>query len=121
MQVVLPSPRLPGPRAAAKDREPVVWRRTVRFRIGPDIPIRVGAIDAGAAAAKPGMVIRTVAPYLVDDHFQAKGVSACDHPVEIGQRSKARIDAAIIADVVTEILHRRGEEGRDPDSVHSQR
>ena len=67
------------------------------------------------------MGVGTVAPYLVDDHLQTKGMSLCDHPVEIIQRSETRIDAAIIADVVAKILHRRGEEGRDPDPVHSQR
>ena len=37
--------------------------------------------------------------------------------VEIGQRPEQRIDAAIIADVVAEVLHRRDEERREPDRV----
>ena len=40
--------------------------------------------------------------------------------VEIGERAKPRIDAAIIGDVVAEIGHRRGEDGRDPDRVNAE-
>ena len=47
-------------------------------------------------------------------------VRAGDQRVEIGQRAEDRIDLAIIGDVVAEILHRRGEEGRHPDRVDAQ-
>ena len=43
---------------------------------------------------------------------------ALDQRVEVGERAEDRIDAAIIGDVVTEIPHRRGEEGRQPDRIH---
>ena len=44
-----------------------------------------------------------------------------DQRVEIGERAEHRIDVAIVGDVVAEILHRRGEEGRDPDRVDAER
>ena len=40
--------------------------------------------------------------------------------VEIGECAEARIDAAIIGDVIAEIGHRRGVDGRDPDRVHAE-
>ena len=43
-----------------------------------------------------------------------------DDPVEIGEGAEARIDPAIVGHIVAEILHRRGEEGRDPDAVDAQ-
>ena len=40
--------------------------------------------------------------------------------VEVGERSEARIDIAIVRDVVTEVRHRRGEDGRYPDGVDAE-
>src|SRR5882762_9511612 len=40
--------------------------------------------------------------------------------VEIGERAKARIDAAIIDDIIAKIGHRRGIDGRDPDRVDAE-
>ena len=40
--------------------------------------------------------------------------------VEIGERAEARIDVAIIGDVIAEIGHRRGVDGRDPDRVDAE-
>ena len=37
--------------------------------------------------------------------------------IEIGQRAEHRIDIVVIGDVIAEILHRRGEEGRNPDCI----
>lgn len=44
-----------------------------------------------------------------------------DHRVEIGERAEHRIDPAVIGDVIAEIAHRRGEEGREPDRVGAER
>ena len=40
--------------------------------------------------------------------------------VEVGQGPEQGIDVAIVADVVAEVLHRRGEEGREPDPVDAE-
>jgi hypothetical protein len=40
--------------------------------------------------------------------------------VEIVERAEARIDAAIIGDVIAEISHRRRVDGRDPDGVDAE-
>jgi len=40
--------------------------------------------------------------------------------VEIGERAEARIDATRVGDVVAEIGHRRGVDGRDPDRVDAE-
>ncbi len=41
--------------------------------------------------------------------------------VEIGKRAEQRIDIAIIGNVVAHIRHWRGEEGRKPDSIDTER
>ncbi|MND19705.1 hypothetical protein D3C80_100260 [compost metagenome] len=63
------------------------------------------------------MLVRRVRHDEVDHDADTQTVRFRDQPVEIGKRAEHRIDIDIIRDVVTEILHRRGEEGRNPDGV----
>ncbi len=111
VQVILFAPRIPLPGAAAKDRQPVVRRRSVRLGIRPDIPAGFRIIAAGTAFREPRVLIRTVRHYQIDHDLQAKLMRAFDQPVEILHAAEDRIDAAIIADIIPEILHRRCEEG----------
>ncbi len=55
--------------------------------------------------------------HLVDQHAHAALVAGFHQPDEIIQRAEQRVDAAVVGHVVAEILHRRGEEGRQPDGV----
>ena len=66
------------------------------------------------------MLVRGVRIDLVDDDLQPERMRARDQRVEIGERAEDRIDVAIIGDVIAEILHRRGEEGRQPDRVDAE-
>src|SRR5689334_18121582 len=80
----------------------------------------MGGIAAAAAVDKPGVPVRTVAPDLVDQHLQPERMGPCEKPVEIGKRAEYRVDTAVIGDVVAEILHRRREERRQPDSIDAE-
>ena len=60
-----------------------------------------------------------MAEHLIDHDFQAQPVSLRHQPVEVGQGSIGGIDAAVVGDVVAEVLLGRGEEGRQPDGVHA--
>ena len=40
--------------------------------------------------------------------------------VEVGERAEDRIDVAVVGDVVAEVGHGRGVEGRDPDGVDAE-
>ena len=121
VQVILPAPRIPGPGRAAEHRLPVGRRRAVGLGIGPDIPVRLRVIATGAAFDEPGVLVRSVRIDLVNQDLEAEFVRAGDQRVEIGERAEDRIDIAIIADVVAEILHRTGEERRDPDRIDAER
>ena len=66
------------------------------------------------------MAVGSVRPDLVDDHLEAQLVRPRQDRVEVRQVAEQRIDLAIVADVVAEILHRRGEERREPDAVDAQ-
>ena len=67
------------------------------------------------------MLVGGVRQHLVDDHLEAEPVRLGDQRVEIVERAEHRIDVAIVGDVVAEILHRRLEEGRQPDRVDAER
>ena len=53
VQVVLAAPRVPLPGGAAEDRQPVVRRRAVVARVGPDVPVGLRVVAARAALDEP--------------------------------------------------------------------
>ena len=121
VQVVLLTARLPLPGAAAEQRQPVVGRRAVLARVGPDVPVRLRVAAVLAALAEPGVLDRGVAQHLVDHHLQAQAMGLGQQAIEVVQAAEQRIDVAVVGDVIAEIGHRRLEERRDPDRVHAQR
>jgi hypothetical protein len=62
VQIILSAPRFPGPGAAAEDGQPIVGRRAVGTRIGPDIPIGLVADLGGGALLEPVMLVRGMDP-----------------------------------------------------------
>ncbi|MOA12159.1 hypothetical protein D3C78_1321320 [compost metagenome] len=58
---------------------------------------------------------------LIDDDLQAQPVRLGHQGVEIGKCAEHRIDIAIIGNVITHIGHGRGEEGREPDGIDTER
>jgi len=58
VQVILLAPAVPVPGGAAEHRQPVVGHGAVGFRVGPDIPVGLGVVAAGAAFLEPGMLVR---------------------------------------------------------------
>jgi hypothetical protein len=61
-----------------------------------------------------------MAEHLVDHHFQAEPMRLGQQAIEIGQRAEQRIDVTVVGNVVAEISHRRLEEWRDPDRIHTE-
>ena len=121
VQIVLAAARVPLPGRAAEDRQPVVGRRAVRLGARPRRTSRPWHCRGWPAFLEPGMLVGGVRDDRIDHHAQAEPMRLVDQRVEIGQRAEHRIDVAIVGDVVAEILHRRLEEGRDPDRVGAER
>ena len=67
------------------------------------------------------MAVGGVTEHLVDDDPDAALVGFLKQPVEVFQGTEQWIDFAVVAHVVAEILHRRLEEGRNPDRVDTER
>ena len=121
MQVVLPTPRFPLPGDTAEDCKPVGGRAAVGPGVGPDIPVRLVVVPVLAALEEPWVTVRGVAENLVDDDLYAPPMCLIEESVEVFQGTEQRVDLAIVAHIVAEVLHRRLEEGRNPDGVDSKR
>jgi hypothetical protein len=57
----------------------------------------------------------------VDDQLETELVGFLLERVEVGQIAEARIDVAVVRDVVARVVLRGGIEGGEPDRVHAQR
>ena len=121
MQVILFTPRVPVPCGTAKDRQPVIGGRAVRLWIGPDVPIRLGIIAALAAFCKPRVLVRAMREHQIDHHPQTQIMRLGHQCIKVREIAEHRIDVAIVAHVITVILHWRREERRNPDRVHPER
>src|ERR1700752_4772593 len=109
MEGVLPAARLPAPKGAAEDGEPVVGRRAVRARLGPNVPVGVWRSTRYAAIEEPGVTVRRMAPDHVDDNLEAERMGAGDERIEIRECPVLAVNLAVVGDIVPEICHRRGE------------
>ena len=58
--------------------------------------------------------------HLVDDDLEPEAVCARDERVEVAERAEDRVDPPVVRHVIAEVLHRRGEEGRQPHRVHAE-
>ena len=70
MQIILAAACVPGPSRTAKNRQPIVGRRAVRFGVGPDKPIGLRVHFIGAAFLKPRVRVRRVGNHLINHHLQ---------------------------------------------------
>ena len=109
--------RLPVVRHSRSGGTPIVARLR---RIVPEIPVAFRMSARGPRFDKPGMLVRTVVGHEIKDQLQAAYMSLGDEVVEVGERAKERIDAYVIRNIVTEIGHRRGVKGGDPDRIDAE-
>ena len=57
----------------------------------------------------------------VDDDLHAPFVGACHEGVEVGERAEHGVHIGVVGHVVSEVGHRGGIEGRDPQGVDAER
>ena len=88
--------------------------------VAPDVPVALARAPGSARFAEPRVLVARVVGNPVDDHAQPARVGFGQQAVEIGERSEQRIDVAVVGDVVAVVLHRRAEEGRDPERVDAE-
>ena len=83
VQVVLRAAGVPFPGRAAEDGVPVVGRRAVGLRVGPDIPVGLGVGPVRPALGEPGVPVGGVREHEVDQDAQASCMRRLDQGVEI--------------------------------------
>ena len=71
VKIILFATRIPLPRRATKNREPVIRRGAVGIGVGPDIPIGLRICPVLAALLKPKVLIRSMSQDHVDDDLQS--------------------------------------------------
>ena len=111
--VVVPgaAPLVPRPCGAAEVAHPV-GRRRVRRPLPPEVPLRV--------LPEPRVLDRGVVRDVVEDQPQPEPMRLLRQRVEVGERAEARVDVAVVGDVVAEVGHRRAVERREPDRVDAE-
>ncbi len=118
--IILPAGLIPLPGRAAEIADPVVRRCSVETRIAPDVPISPGAAPRGAALEEPRVLVRGVIGNEIENDLELAGVGGQKQAVEIRKGAEARIDVAIVSDVVPEIRHGRRIDRRYPNGVDSE-
>ena len=121
MQVILARGLVPCPGRSTKDRLPVVGRLPWGAAVAPDVPIPLGVVSTGAGLGKPVMLVRGMVEHQVHDHPNVALVGLAHQFVKVFQRAKERVNVAIVADIVTKVIGRRGIDRREPDGIHTQR
>ena len=101
VQVPAPVERAPG--RSAEGRGPVVGL------VGPDVPVRV--------LAEPGVLDGGVTGDQIEQHVDPALARGDHQRIEVTQGAERRVDTLVVGNVVAEVVHRRGIEGRDPQGV----
>src|SRR6266850_3657194 len=66
------------------------------------------------------MLVGSMIGDIIEQELHAARMNIGEQGIEVCQRAEDRIDVGIIADVVTEIRHRRRINRRDPDGVDAE-
>ena len=102
MVVILPGFGVELPGVAIEAGAPIVGRAAV-LAVAPDIPIALGIVEAGAGFDEPGVQVRGVVEYQVEDHAHAARVGGVEEGLEIVQCAVFGSHAGVIADVVAAV------------------
>ena len=106
------------PRVPAELRPPVCRRRVGRAVL-EDVVVHIGGI-ARECAFEP----RVLGRCMVKDHIEHDADTAClclaDESVDVLHRAEARVDGAVVGDIVAAIVLRRDEERREPEEVDAE-
>ena len=110
-----------GPPATAEDRRPVV-RGLVAVRALAVAEHVALALEAPRrrreGRAEPRVLAARVVGHQVDEDLQAQLVGRRDERVGVLQGAEARVDVAVVGDVVPRVVHRGDVERAEPHGIH---
>ena len=119
VQVVLPRDGVPLPRPSPERTHPVV-RRPALPGVAPNIPVSALALPRGTRLDKPGVLVGGVVHHQVHQDTNPLVMCLFQEAIEIFKGAEDWIDRAVVADVVTCVLVRGGEDRRKPDCVDAE-
>jgi hypothetical protein len=119
-QVQIPLPvRHPSPRRAAEHASPIVGRTAGGRAVPEQVAGSLRRTRPGRERLpEPGVPIRSVIGNQVHDDAQAVRVRFFDQRLRVRQGAEARIDVAVVRDVIASVRHRRRVPGSYPYRVH---
>jgi len=89
--------------------------------IAPNVEIAPSASRFGASGPlEPGMLIRRVVYYKFGDYPQTSAMGLAEENLEIAESSVRRVDAGIVADIISIVAQRRRAEGEKPDGRYTE-
>src|SRR3546814_1142081 len=91
--IILFGSLVPFPGRAAEIADPVIGRSAAGSRIAPDVPVATRIVPRRSALNKPGVPVRAVVRYEVQQQLQTALMGRRQQGIEILQRPEARIDA----------------------------
>src|SRR5579859_1186759 len=119
--IVLTPRWLISPGGSAEHRKPVVGRSPVLARIGPDIPVSLGAVTpARQTLDEPWVLVGGMAEDLVKDHPQSLGVSRLEQVVEVVLGAVVGLNTFEVCNVVAPVAIGGRVDWRKPDPIDAE-
>ena len=120
VQIILPARRDILPRAAAKNRFPLVRRRSVGIWIPPDVIIAVRAGTRLTGGPEPGMLVGAVIQDQIHNHSNPAAMAFRRKAVPIFHGPKFRHNCPIIRDIIPIVHIGRRVDRREPDGIYAE-
>ena len=118
MQIVFPECGDVLPRVSTEFRRPI-GRRLPLLAVLPDVVVHVVGI-ARKRAFEPLVFGRCMVEYHIKHKTDAACLCRADERIHILHRAEARIDGAVVRDIVAVVLLRRDEERSQPEEVDAE-
>src|SRR5690606_3492661 len=105
MIVVLLGAGIPLPSRATELAQPVRRGAASWSRVAPDVKLAHWTIARAPRSSEPGVLIRCVVGNIVEDELQPEAMHIGHQSIEVLQRTEARIDIAIVGNVIAKVRH----------------
>ena len=118
--VVLPRHRVPAPVRLLGVLEDDACALVFLVGIAPDVEVAIRRGRIAPRLLKPGMLVGGVIEDQVGDDADAALVRGFGQGLEVLDRAEHGMNLAEVGNVVAVVLHRRREDGHEPQAVHAQ-
>ena len=118
--VVLLGLRIPGPVGSLGIDEDDADSGVAVVRIAPDVPVSPRVVAGAARFLEPCVLIGGVIEHQLGDHAQSACVGGVEKLGEVVECAVARVNTAVVRDVVAVVPKRRRVHGQKPQAIDAQ-